>query len=152
MSLDYLKPQTISLPVSDGYALLDGSKVYTGTIDLDSNNIVNINTLAVDGYFVHNSSVFVSVIDISSDYYVSGSEYIIAVDTTSAVTVFLPKASSANGLVLVVKDATGNAVAQNITIACADWNDTIDGGSSVTIATSWESRTVVSDGYQWLGI
>lgn len=72
-------------------------------------------------------------------------EYI-AVSTGTAKTVNLPSATAVGaGHVLTIKDYTGGASANNITIARAG-SDTIDGATSRTISTNYGSVRLVSDG------
>ncbi len=67
----------------------------------------------------------------------------VMVDTSAiAITVNAPRANPAKGERLVVKDRTGNAAANNITIA-GTGGDTVQNGS---IATNGQAKTWISDG------
>lgn len=58
------------------------------------------------------------------------------VSSSVAFTVDLPLASSRNGLPLVIKDISGNAHTNNITIN-RNSTDTIEGATSIVINTDW---------------
>jgi hypothetical protein len=77
---------------------------------------------------------------------VTDTAYTIAlVNFAGAAAVVLPPVSA--GKVAVVKDASGNAAANNITITPA--SGTIDGEASQIIATDYGSMTFVSNGTNW---
>lgn len=78
---------------------------------------------------------------------VAASDYAIMVDaTTAAVTINLPAAASNTGRVLNVKkiDASGNAVTLD-----GNASETIDGATTLAIATQYQSYTVICDGTGW---
>lgn len=58
------------------------------------------------------------------------------VNRAGAVTINLPAASSRNGLPLAIKDVSGNANTNNITIN-RNGADTIEGATSIVINTAW---------------
>jgi hypothetical protein len=77
---------------------------------------------------------------------------VINTDTTSARTITLPAASSVTaGRYYIIKDKTGDAATNNITITPAG-SDTIDEtASSTTISQAYSSLTLISDGVSnWL--
>lgn len=82
----------------------------------------------------------------SSPYAVAANVVLVAVDTSAARTINLPAATT--GRVVIVKDATGGAGANNITINRAG-ADTIDGGTSVTINTNRGVVRLVAVGTNW---
>jgi hypothetical protein len=71
---------------------------------------------------------------------------VIIVDTTSARTINL-NASPVTGQRFIIKDNTGGAAANNITIVPAAGN--IDGAANLKITTNFGSATVVYNGTQW---
>lgn len=75
---------------------------------------------------------------------VSGKTYL--VDTGTTVTVTLP--SAALNAEITIKDSTGEANDQNITINTPG-AETIDGAASLTISSNYESVRLVSDGSNW---
>jgi hypothetical protein len=86
----------------------------------------------------------------ASPYTVLAADCIIGVDTTGAVTINLPAAATAGaGKVLYIKDETGNAAAENITIDAAG-SETIDGSLTETILTNYGYRVLYCNGTEWL--
>lgn len=70
----------------------------------------------------------------------------IATDTSAARTITLPLASAVvEGRIYMIKDVTGNANANNITIAVSG-SDAIDGGTSYAMDSGYGSISVISDG------
>lgn len=84
------------------------------------------------------------------DYNILTSDYYIGVTSTAAPrTITLPSAVTVgNGGVYIIKDESGGAAINNITIATTG-GQTIDGSSSVIINTNYSSITVNSDGSNW---
>jgi len=81
------------------------------------------------------------------------SDYIIGVDDTAAPrTVTLPAASTVgananSGKVYIIKDQSGGAGTNNITVSPA--SGTIDGGASLVISSDYGELVVYSDGAAW---
>lgn len=76
-------------------------------------------------------------------------DHLIAYTTLTAPrTVTLPTAVGTLGQVIVVKDETGNAGTQTITVA-AQAGQTIDGAASKAITTAYGSLRVYSTGAAW---
>lgn len=83
----------------------------------------------------------------SSNYPMGVSDVVVLVNTGSPVTVTLPVPAS--GRRVVVKDSTGNAATNNITVA-RNGSENIEGlGSNKLIAANWGSLTLISDGTNW---
>jgi hypothetical protein len=83
----------------------------------------------------------------TSNYTITGTDVVIFADGTSGnVTVTLPAASSFTGYRFYIKriDNSGNTVSVARTSS-----DTIDGQTSVTIASQYDSYTIVSNGTLW---
>lgn len=72
-------------------------------------------------------------------------EYFIPVDTGAARTIQLPNAP-ATGKRYVIKDATGTASSFNISVTTPSGTATIDGSTTYTMATDWQSINVIFDG------
>ena len=68
------------------------------------------------------------------------------VNTGTAVTVSLP--SAVTNAAIVIKDSTGTAATNNITINRAD-SATIDGATSQAISSNYGSMKLISDGTNW---
>lgn len=76
-------------------------------------------------------------------------EEVLLVDTsTSATTITLDSAGLNAGHTVRIKDKTGNSNTYNITVN-TEGSETIDGGSSFVINTSFTSITFVTDGSNW---
>lgn len=82
-------------------------------------------------------------------YTILAQDAMILVDTTSAHTV-VPQASPATGQRHIIKDATGTAATNHITVTPSGKN--IDGNASFTIDSNYGSITIVYSGTQWLVI
>ena len=85
---------------------------------------------------------------VAADYTVKGNEDIVAVTSTAAArTITLPAASSIQpgNQILVVKDESGAAATNNITITRAG-ADTIDGAATKVINANYGSVRLYSDG------
>ena len=87
------------------------------------------------------------VVAVSADYTATLADEVILVDASSAaVTITLP--SPTKGHVLIIKKIDSSA--NTVTVQVADTTtQTIDGATSQTLSTQWESVTVVSDGTNW---
>ncbi len=72
----------------------------------------------------------------STPYVPISTDAMLIVSVAGAVTINLPAASSRNGYPLTIKDVSGAANTNNITIN-RDGADTIEGLTSITIATDW---------------
>ena len=85
-----------------------------------------------------------------SPYSVSTStDYLLIQTSGGVVRVVLPLASvMGSGRRFMIKDATGNAATNNITIAVSG-TDTIDGASSFVVDVNFASVSVLSDGSNW---
>jgi hypothetical protein len=74
-------------------------------------------------------------------------DMIILVDTSAARAVTLPTAT--NGRVIIIKDKTGSAAANNITVTRAG-SESIEGvAGNYVISTNWAAVRLVSDGTNW---
>lgn len=87
------------------------------------------------------TSVGGDIVISSSDTFV----YLI-VDTTSPRSITLPLANSVSaGRIYIIKDASGQSYTNNITVSVSG-SDTIDGASSLIIASDNSSTMIVGDG------
>ena len=82
---------------------------------------------------------------ISSDVTLAASTYNL-VDTSAARTLTLPAAS--NGRIVRIKDSTGQANTNNITVNTPG-AETIDGAASLTISSDYQFVALISDGTNW---
>ncbi len=86
----------------------------------------------------------------AGNYVVLSSDYIVGKTgiTAGGDSVTLPSAVTAgNGRVYVIKDESGTAATNNITVSSASGN--IDGVSTFVMTTNYQSITVHSDGTNW---
>ena len=81
----------------------------------------------------------------------NGSTIILVTDTSSAWTVTLDSDDAVEGKVIVVKDASGLAGTNNITID-TEGAELIDGAGSTSIATNYGTVRLMSDGTNWFTI
>lgn len=101
------------------------------------------------GFHVNGSQAFKITVPGAYPYSILTTDYLIAVDTSLARSIVLPTAASGNtGVNYVVKDATGSAGANNITVT-VNGGGNIDGGASSTINTNYGSARYYSNGTQW---
>lgn len=93
---------------------------------------------------IGSGAVFSSLVSVSSNVTLTAGALHL-VDTSAARSLTLPAAASL--LVVTVKDSTGSAATNNITITPA--SGTIDGAASFTIDAAYMSVMIVSDGTNW---
>lgn len=82
----------------------------------------------------------------TTPYDITDGYYVLLINTTSAKTVNLP-ATPANGDVYNIKDMTGNAAANNITVSGNGKN--IDGVASYIMNTNYSSSVFMYNGTTW---
>ena len=84
---------------------------------------------------------------VASAWTITKDQYYIGVNTSGgSYTLTLPAASTlANGQCFIIKDETGNAATNNITVDCGD-ADTIDGENTVILNASYASITIFTNG------
>jgi len=91
-----------------------------------------------------------SVNDAASPYTVLDTDIVIACNVSAGVvTVNLPNAPT-TGRVVYIKDSTGDAVTNNITITTVGGVVTIDGATSQVMNTAFQSITALFDGTKYL--
>ena len=86
--------------------------------------------------------------DLTTD---KGMHYIGVTDTTAARTITLASATVEEGRVVIIKDESGGAGTNNITIA-TEGAETIDGANTYTIGNNYGAVTLISDGTNWFAI
>ncbi len=112
-------------------------------LNLDSNfsGAVNLN-----GQLTNTGVKSISPTD--SPYSVAVTDYTILVTSSGTVTVTLPSAVTYSGRFLTIKDASGTAGTNLITIACS-LGQTIDGASNKVISTNYGVFRLISNGTNW---
>lgn len=92
---------------------------------------------------------------ITSDTVIADSDtfVVLGVDTTAARSITLPSAALvAAGRIYMIKDRTGSAATNTITIL-PDGSDSIDGAASATITSEYGSRFLITNGVDtWMSI
>lgn len=86
-----------------------------------------------------------TVVNVAADVTLT-SNTIVLVDTTAARALIIP-AGQASGSEIIVKDASGSAETNTITLTPA--SGTIDGAASQTITSNYGSVNLVTDGVSW---
>jgi hypothetical protein len=93
-----------------------------------------------------NTSKVVLVNNAASPYTVLNTDNYLGCQTSSGViTINLPNAPPA-GKILIIKDSNGSAATNNITITTVGGTVTIDGATTVTMLTNYQSINVFFDG------
>jgi hypothetical protein len=87
----------------------------------------------------------------ATPYTVLVSDKILLVDTSVARTLNLPAAASSAKRRLIVKDATGSAGANNITID-GNASETVDGAATLAVSVNRDKVTLYCDGTAWHSI
>ena len=86
---------------------------------------------------------------VTSSVSVASADRIIGVNTSAARTITLPSTECYAGRVVIIKDATGSAGTNNITVA-TQGSETIDGAAGDdTITANWGVRAYFTDGANW---
>lgn len=81
-------------------------------------------------------------------YHISPHDYILEVNVSGTPTITLPLAAEHTGQIFIVKDSSGAAAANAITIA-PQGGDLIDGGGAITIEEDHGSVMLYSSGASW---
>jgi len=84
----------------------------------------------------------------SAAYTAKGGDRVIGINRTGAVTLTLPSAEVRKGRIYTIKDESGAAATNNITVA-TEGSETIDGSATDVINVNYESKSYYSDGTNW---
>lgn len=129
----------------------NAGSIYTVSGDLYYTNSSGIAVQLTTGGTLNSSPGSAQVFEtqaVSSNLSISNADtfvYLI-VDTTASRAITLPLASSVTaGRIYVIKDASGQSEANNITLNVSG-SDTVDGSSSQTLDSNYGSWTIVGDG------
>lgn len=95
-----------------------------------------------------NGSITVKRTPVNANYPIAIDDYYLGVDTTAPRTLTLPTAVGVTGQEYVVKDETGGAGSNNITIQCSG-AETIDGQATQKIIVAYGVIGVISNGTNW---
>jgi len=86
---------------------------------------------------------------VTANYTAISNDEVVLCNQAAAITVTLPSASGVNGRILTIKDKSGTAATNTITVSGAN---TIDGAASKIINTAYGVLRLVSDGSNWFSI
>ena len=87
----------------------------------------------------------------STSYAAKAGDRVIGVNYAGAVTITLPTAQLRAGRVYTVKDESGAAATNNITVA-TEGSETIDGSATDVISENYGSKTYYCDGSNWFTV
>lgn len=112
------------------------------SVAITGGTVTGITNLGVSG------TLRANVTTVTTTSHTAGNEFVIRVDDDTAgaaVTVTLPTSVGNSGLMYHVKKlgTTANVVVDG------DGSETIDGSTSITISTQYESRMLISNGTGW---
>lgn len=113
-------------------------------IQLNATNLTQVNSNRI---LLNGSVQFKRTAVNNADYVIPATDYLISMENLSASrTVTVPDASTIfAGRTFIIKDADGLAATWNIVLDPAG-TDTIDGAATMTMATNYQSVTLMSDG------
>ena len=104
----------------------------------------------VRGVTTFEGGISTPVTNVFRDYTIDNNDYQLDVDTSQAVTITLTREARENGQTIHVKDVTGNAATNNITVVTND-NSTIQDSSSAILNSNYINITFYSsnDKTEW---
>lgn len=130
-----------------------GGTYYIGDIPTPLVNAVAYNSGPLYIFSGFNGETFNSK-SVSSSYNIDsgvGKDNIVLVDTVGgATTITLPSSANVTNRNITIKDKTGHAGTNHITITPS--SGTIDGASSISISTNFGKTTVYCDGTNWYSL
>lgn len=125
-----------------------GTGAAAKTITMGSTNTTSATTLqAGTGNITFDGGIVYTLDAVSSSpHTVAETEYYLSVDCSGgAITINLPNAPT-TGRVFMVKDSTGSAASNNITVTTAGGSVTIDGATTFVMNTAYEAVNVIFNG------
>jgi len=87
----------------------------------------------------------------ATTYTAKGGDRVIGVNRAGAVTITLPTAEVRKGRVYTVKDESGAATTNNITVD-TEGSETIDGSATDVLSDNYGAKTYYSDGSNWFTV
>jgi len=109
---------------------------------------VGIGTDSPNSKLQINGSLAVKRTATAEDYTTAGETIVGVTDTTATRIITLATADCVVGRLITIKDESGGAGTNNITIA-TEGSETIDGSSTATISTNYGCIRLYSDGSNW---
>ena len=146
--------QQVQLSANNGDAQLEigcfdpnnGSQYNLLTLKYLSKSVYTLYNTLDDGMgnMVLKAGISKAIKTITSNYTVLNSDSTILINSTSAINVTLPDATSLNGRIFTLK----NINTGNVTVLTTS-SQTIDGAASQSIATQYSKISIQSDGTNW---
>lgn len=140
-------PEALLISNEDGNTYVGGVKTAIGSTSTPI--VTDANFEGGHSVKVTNANAATYTVDsgAGTDDYIIQSNY----TATGAQTITLPAVATNSGRVLIIKDADGNAGANNITID-GNASETIDGATTYVISTNYGSVKIYCDGNEWFTI
>ena len=115
---------------------------------ITNNGNVGIGTSSPNSELQINGSLSLRKKEVDADYTTEGETIIGVTDTTVARTITLASSDCVDGRIIIIKDESGGAGANNITVT-TQGSETIDGNSTATIDVNYGSLRLYSNGTNW---
>ena len=123
----------------------------TGAIADFKDDTTSVLTIADGGVTTFGKAFNSNVLSTAVSATTAGQRIILVTDTAAPRTITLATADTVNGREIIIKDASGAALVNNITID-TEGAQTIDGAADVTINTNYGVFRLVSNGTNWFTI
>jgi len=125
--------------------LVDGAKID----NLPTDTQTELNNLQTQVNNLPTTALNTTTVN-ASTYNLLVTDYILNVTypTTGVVTITLPTAQVISGRTITIKDASGNASINNITID-TEGSETIDGESTAVLSGDYDAINLYCDGSNW---
>ena len=153
--LGNVKVKRIKEQTTGGGITVTGATTFSDNVTANSNLTVKGNmsfgdastdTLTVSGAATFSAGISVNRVSKNANYTATKTDTIIGVDCSGgAKTITLPTAGTINGKVYIIKDESGDASSNNITVA-TEGSETIDGANTKTINSDYGVLRIYSDG------
>ena len=142
------KIQTVGTTTTHVGITLRGAASQTANlVEIQNSSSTVLSSIAADGTMFMNSGERVKRTATAIDYTILVTDYYVGVTSTAAPrTITLPTSTaSLSGRKFIIKDESGGAATNNITITRAG-SDTIDGATTFVINTNYGSVHLIADG------
>lgn len=131
------------------YGAVSVGAVALSDVLLKTGDTMTGNLILSTGNLEMNGGAFIgNRISINATYNTTGKEFILACSHPSAITVTLASNTVEAGRVLIIKDESGSALTNNISVV-TEGSETIDGSASTSIMTNYGEVRLYSDGTDW---
>lgn len=121
-----------------------GKLIQNSSASIDDNGNITVVGSTLNGYQI------VKLTETAISYSVLSTDYLIGVTSTAAArTITLPAAASSSGKVFIVKDQSGGAATNNITVTVTGGATNIDNATTFVINTNYGAANFYSNGTQY---